>query len=84
MFIYLFWERERAQAGERQRERGREIASRLRVIGSTQGSNWADSEIMTSANIKGLTPNRLSHPGALSQTFTFKVIKSLAPLIRRA
>ena len=64
MFIYLFWERKSASGGGAEREGEKESPAGSAL--SAKIPKWglmSWSGIMTSAQIKNLLLNRLSHPG---------------------
>ena len=66
-FIYLFWKRERARAGEGQTEReGERISSRFHTVSTepNMGLELTNHELMTWAEIKNQMSNEVSNPGA--------------------
>ena len=70
--------REGEREGEREREREREnesqVGSMLSVQSPTWGSNSRNHKIMTSAETKSRTLNRLSHPGVPTAGVLFRAL----------
>ena len=73
-FIYLFWERERARE-EEGRKRGEERASQAGScavsVEPNGGLELMNYDIMTWAETKSRTLNRLSHPGTPTSALSF-------------
>ena len=69
-YLFILRERESMSREGRQREKER-IASRLHAVSSESntGLDLTNQEIMTWAETKSWTPNRLSHPGAPHKDF---------------
>ena len=77
VFIYLFWEREREQAGEGQREKGRQrIPWRLCAVCTefSAGLEHMNYGIMTCAIIKNQMLNPPSHAGAPYRSYFHLVL----------
>ena len=69
MFIYFERQREQRRGRDREGKRESQAGSVLSVHSQIRGLNSRTDEVMTRAETKSQTLNRLSHPGAPKTTF---------------